>query len=195
MYADSRGSVYISGSRSNLPNYHSCITIKYDSSGSEQWNQIYSFEYGDCDPGYIVVDRDFNVIVTGGSTNSNYPGHFDILTVKYSQLIGIKRDSSFVPKMFRLYQNYPNPFNPVTRIKFDIGMIPLSRGVPEGRGVLTSLRVYDILGREIETLVNEQLKPGTYEVEWDASNFSSGIYFYRIKTGNFTETKRMILLK
>ncbi len=104
--------------------------------------------------------------------------------------IGIEPISSEIPQHFALYQNYPNPFNPVTKIRFSI---PLLRGVAEGRGVL--LKIYDILGKEIALLVNEELKPGTYEIEWDASNFSSGVYFYSLITENFTQTNKMVVLK
>ena len=111
--------------------------------------------------------------------------------------IGISKISSEVPKNFVLYQNYPNPFNPATKIRFSI---PLSRGVDaEGRqGVL--LIVYDVLGREITTLVNEKLSPGTYEVEFDPeksgqAGLSSGIYYYTLTAGDYIETKKMILIK
>jgi hypothetical protein len=103
--------------------------------------------------------------------------------------IGIKSMSTEIPDKFSLYQNYPNPFNPVTKIKFDI---PPSKGA---RGMITQLINYDILGREISTLVNEQLNPGTYEVEWDASNYPSGVYFYKLTTSNYTETRKMVLMK
>lgn len=95
--------------------------------------------------------------------------------------------SNEVPSVYSLYQNYPNPFNPNTKIKFDI---PAVETIHE-----LSLRIYDILGREVAVLVDEQLKPGSYEVEWDASNYPSGVYIYRLKTGSFSETKKMILLK
>ncbi len=104
--------------------------------------------------------------------------------------IGIEPINSEIPQYFALYQNYPNPFNPVTKIRFSI---PLLRGVAEGRGVL--LKIYDILGKEIALLVNEELRPGTYEIEWDASNFPSGVYFYSIITENFTQTNKMVVLK
>ncbi|HEY5123240.1 MAG TPA: T9SS type A sorting domain-containing protein [Ignavibacteria bacterium] len=95
-----------------------------------------------------------------------------------------------VPKRFALYQNFPNPFNPTTKIKFDIA--PFSRGAG---GVLTSLKVFDITGREIQTFVNEKLNPGTYEVTFDGSNYASGVYFYQLRTGDFVVTKKLILLK
>ncbi len=105
---------------------------------------------------------------------------------------GVKSTGGEIPEKFTLYQNYPNPFNPVTKIKFDI---PLSRGVSAGRGVLVHIIIYDVLGREIAALVNEKLDPGTYEVEWNASNYPSGVYFYRLIADNYTETKKMVLLK
>ncbi len=115
-----------------------------------------------------------------------------ILKTTNGGLSYIKSIDENVPKEFELFQNYPNPFNPTTKIKFNI---PLSRGVPEGRGVLTRLTIYDVLGREVATLVNKQLKPGSYEVEWNASNFSSGVYFYTLKTDNFNQTKKLVLIK
>lgn len=88
---------------------------------------------------------------------------------------------------FMLSQNYPNPFNPATKIKFVI---------PSGnRSVRSVLKIFDALGREIETLADQQLNPGTYEVNWDASNYPSGVYIYKFISGDFTDAKKMILLK
>jgi hypothetical protein len=106
-----------------------------------------------------------------------------------SELVGINGVSADVAEIFSLSQNYPNPFNPTTKIQFSI---PPSKGV-RGMGVI--LFIYDVLGREVSTLVNQHLKPGNYEVEWDGSNFPSGVYFYKLATGSFSETKKMILLK
>lgn len=88
-----------------------------------------------------------------------------------------------------LSQNYPNPFNPQTKIKFDV---PAN---VKGQTSNVKLVIYDLLGREVTTLVNEELKPGTYEADWDGSNFSSGVYFYKIISGDFVETKKMVLMK
>ena len=101
---------------------------------------------------------------------------------EYSNEIEVEID--FTPKEFVLYQNYPNPFNPVTVIKYDIV------GVQD-----VKLTAYDVIGREVANLVNEQKQPGSYQVNWDASNVSSGIYFYQIKTKDYVDTKKMILLK
>jgi len=110
-------------------------------------------------------------------------------------LTGVSNNGQNIPNKFSLSQNYPNPFNPATKIKFDIQNNPLSRGVGGARGVWTQLKVYNITGREIQTLVNEQLKPGTYEVTFDAGNLPSGIFFYKLQAGEFIQTKKMIILK
>jgi hypothetical protein len=92
---------------------------------------------------------------------------------------------------FGLKQNFPNPFNPTTKIKYSIPHVILS----EAKNLIVILKVYDVLGREAATLVNEEKQPGVYEVEFDASNLSSGAYFYRLQTGEFIETKKLILMK
>jgi len=115
--------------------------------------------------------------------------------------LGINKISSEVPKSFSLSQNYPNPFNPSTKIKFSIapplGLPSPSRvfDLPGGEAEGVRLTIYDAIGREIATLLNEKLNPGTYEVEWDASNFSSGVYFYKLEAGDYIETKKMVLMK
>lgn len=93
-------------------------------------------------------------------------------------------DESTTPERFVLSQNYPNPFNPGTTIRFDLP-----------RASHVTVTVYDVLGREVATLVNEGKEPGTYAVQWDASGVSSGMYFYRIKAGDIVQTKRMMLLR
>jgi len=109
--------------------------------------------------------------------------------------IGVNQISTEVPTKYSLSQNYPNPFNPTTKIKFDIAKFPSIGGVPEGRSGLVSVKVYDITGREIRTIVNERLQPGTYETTFDGSQLSSGVYFYKLATNGFTETKKMVLIK
>ncbi|MBK7379868.1 MAG: beta galactosidase jelly roll domain-containing protein [Ignavibacteriales bacterium] len=99
-----------------------------------------------------------------------------------------------VPEKFSLEQNYPNPFNPITVIRYTIPTTPLSFG--EGLGV--RLKVFDVLGSEVATLVNEPQQPGTYEVEFNvgqAISLSSGVYYYQLRAGDLIETKKMILLK
>ena len=91
---------------------------------------------------------------------------------------------------FALMQNFPNPFNPSTKINFTIPSVETTRRV-----VFTTLKVYDVLGREVATLVNEEKPAGNYEVEFNAEKLSSGIYFYELKAGSLILTKKMILLQ
>jgi hypothetical protein len=101
-----------------------------------------------------------------------------------SDIVDIQNTNSEIPIKYSLYQNYPNPFNPITNVKFSI--------INSGQ---VKLIVYDVQGREVQTLVNESLKPGTYEAAFDGSMLNSGVYFYKLVTGNFTETKKMVLIK
>ncbi len=98
--------------------------------------------------------------------------------------MGVNDDQSSIPGQFALNQNYPNPFNPSTVISFSV---PLTAQV--------TLKVYDVLGTEIATLINEEKSAGTYQVTLDGSSLSSGMYFYKLQSGNFAETKKMSLLK
>lgn len=91
---------------------------------------------------------------------------------------------------FRLFQNYPNPFNPSTSLEFSIPVFHSNSGK-----VFVTLKIYDILGEEIETLVSENLKPGKYKYLFDGNKLSSGVYFYKLSAGGFTETRKMLLLK
>ncbi|MBI5403940.1 MAG: T9SS type A sorting domain-containing protein [Ignavibacteriae bacterium] len=97
---------------------------------------------------------------------------------------GVNLISSDIPAEYKLYNNYPNPFNPNTIIKYQITNSKFS-----------TLKIFDILGREVKTLVKEFQKAGVYEVSFDADGLPSGIYFYRLQSGDFADVKRMILIK
>jgi hypothetical protein len=114
-------------------------------------------------------------LTVGGSSNTYW---FELGTISAVPI------QPSVPVTFQLFQNYPNPFNPTTTIQYSV---PGSQYV--------SLKIYDVLGREIALLVDEMKQPGTYIATWDASGLSSGVYFYRLQSGGFVETKRMILLR
>jgi len=101
-----------------------------------------------------------------------------------SDFVGINNISTEIPDSYSLSQNYPNPFNPTTKIKFAMPKSGVAKIV-----------VYDVMGREVQTLVNERLQAGTYETSFDGSALNSGVYFYKLITDGFTETKRMILIK
>lgn len=98
--------------------------------------------------------------------------------------VSVRSENNSIPDKFALHQNYPNPFNPKTIINFQLSMFSSVR-----------LIIYDVLGKEISMLVNEQLQPRTYEVEFDGTNYPSGVYFYKLTTNSLTQTKRMVLIK
>jgi len=101
-----------------------------------------------------------------------------------SPLTGIVPNNGNIPTVYSLSQNYPNPFNPVTKINF---------ALPKQGFV--SLKIYDVLGREVRTLVNEFKSAGQYSVDFNASDYSSGVYFYRLESNGFSDIKRMMLIK
>jgi hypothetical protein len=103
---------------------------------------------------------------------------------KQSTITDVKKEDETIPTVFKLEQNYPNPFNPSTVIKF---------GVPERSNVL--LKIYDILGEEVATLVNEEMDAGWYSIDFNASGYSTGVYIYRMQAGNYINTKKMLLMK
>jgi hypothetical protein len=98
--------------------------------------------------------------------------------------VSIEEPSSEIPTVFALYQNYPNPFNPSTTIRY---------AVPRSSQVV--VKIYDILGRQVAELVNDQRNAGEYSVIWDARNFASGIYYYRMTAGDFVSVKKLVLMK
>jgi len=108
---------------------------------------------------------------------------------KYSNTVEV---SFNLPVEFKLEQNYPNPFNPATKIRYSIPLVE-TQSSEAAQNVL--LKVYDVLGNEVATLVNEKKPAGVYETNFDASKLSSGIYLYKIQAGSFVQTRKMMLLK
>ncbi|MEP7145596.1 MAG: T9SS type A sorting domain-containing protein [bacterium] len=105
-------------------------------------------------------------------------------TARWTTTTGINQVSSVIPERYNLYNNYPNPFNPTTVIKFDVA-----------KNELVKLKVYNVLGEEIAVLVDQNLSPGSYSVGFDASSYPSGMYFYRLESHEYVDTKRMMLVK
>ncbi|MGA2667850.1 MAG: T9SS type A sorting domain-containing protein, partial [Ignavibacteria bacterium] len=161
------------------------------------WNGSYWASLGSGLDSSVYALTVYNNDIIAGGWFDTAGGIYAKRIARWNGNIGIRKLSEELPHEFLLSQNYPNPFNPSTKIKFDISPIPLSRGVDAegGRGVSVRLTIYDLLGREVTTLVNQPLQPGTYEVEWDGTNYPSGVYFYRLTAGNYSDTKKLVLLK
>jgi len=179
---DSSGNVYVTGLSKGSGTDYDYATIKYSSAGAQLWVERYNGPTGNVDePKSIVVDGSGFVYVSGRSRSTT---GFDIATIKYAQTIGIQNIGSEIPKGYSLSQNYPNPFNPKTNIGLriaDFGFV--------------SLKVYDITGKEVALLVNQELNAGVYNVDFDASNLSSGTYFYSMETSGFRDVKKMVVVK
>ncbi len=118
------------------------------------------------------------------ATNAGGTGPYSVIFRFNPFVDGIPKIQGIIPAKYELYSNYPNPFNPQTMIRFDIP-----------KGGFTTLKIYDVLGSEVQTLVNEYMQPGAYSVEFDGTNLASGIYFYKIESALFTSVKKMILVK
>jgi Secretion system C-terminal sorting domain/Beta-propeller repeat len=178
---DRSGNVYVTGYSTNFTTGSDYTTIKYSPDGIEKWTIKYtnSDAAGSSeDPFGLFVDTLFNVYVTGMSA-------LDYATVKYVQTpTSVGSSLIQTPNEFSLSQNYPNPFNPSTIIKFQIP-----------KAGLVTLKVYDILGKEIVALINENKMAGYYEISFNASQLASGIYIYQLKANDFISSKKMILMK
>ena len=187
---DEFGDVYVTGESKGTDGISHIATVRYNPNGTQQWVQRYNS--GQCS-GYVdeaglgvAVGPTGGILVTGWSTQiDNNCSFTDCTTLKYTQTgLGISSNGGNIPDKYSLEQNYPNPFNPATNINF---------AVPKSG--LVTLVVYDITGKEITTLVNENLPAGSYKVNFDASHLSSGVYLYRITSGDFTDVKKMVLVK
>jgi hypothetical protein len=187
---DDYGDVYVAGQSKGVDGITHMTTVRYNPNGTQQWVQRYNS--GQCS-GYvdeaatsIAIGPTGGVLVTGWIThidaNCSFP---DCCTIKYTQQgLGITPISGVIPDKFELEQNYPNPFNPSTMINFNIPKFSHVKVV-----------VYDMQGREVLKLADEDLKAGRYALNFDGSKLSSGIYFCKLETADFVNTIRMALVK
>jgi Secretion system C-terminal sorting domain len=204
---------FIDTARGVVTRNFSCFNVTTD--GGYNWTNVYEYAsvnsrigMGSVDIGWMTLGTDsiiktFNFFESYGKqtlpANTRHIFALDTLLaygVSLNQMFVVKTTngggnivsvnniSSEVPEKFELYQNYPNPFNPSTNIKYQII-----------KASLVILKVYDALGKEVITLVNEFQKPGTYKVSWDASGYSSGLYIYTLEADGFRDTKKTILIK
>jgi hypothetical protein len=161
------------------------VTAKYDSTGSLVWiTSITQTSIGIDAIGDLFL-KDNNIYTTGTSYKNSPATGREFLAVKYFQTtVGVLQQYPNIPDKYSLEQNYPNPFNPSTKIKFSIPFYGY-----------TTLKVFNISGQEIKALINEEISAGNFEAEFTAGEFPSGVYFYKLESGGFISTKKMILLK
>ena len=178
---------------------------------AEKWqalsNGISKSTAGPTDISHVIGGGPFNIspgdtidvgfVIGAGLTLEDLRTIVSNARAKYAEILvtDVEENKPTSPTEFSLAQNYPNPFNPTTKIKYSIPSTGTSSLSTSGGMKFIQLKVYDILGNEVATLVNEEKPAGEYEVEFNASKLPSGIYFYRLKAGNFIQTKKMILIK
>jgi len=177
---DSIGNVYLTGS--TYRDSHDFLTLKYSANGNLIFSKKYSIPGNNTAFG-IGLDRYNNIFIAGSKDLA--PFGSAVVAIKYSQFTGIETSIHSQRKDYQLYQNYPNPFNPSTIINYQLSMFNFA-----------SLKVYGVLGNEVALLVNEKKNAGSYQVEFEGSNFPSGIYFYSLyMNSSLIDTKRMLLIK
>jgi hypothetical protein len=184
------GGYIIGGMSTHGAGGYDMYVVRTNSTGDSLWSRIIGGS-GDDRAFSIVSPQAGSYLVTGWAWSYGQ-GLGDVYLVKLNESITGNIEINSVPKSSTLYQNYPNPFNPVTSIKF---------GMPSAG--LVTIDIYDLAGRVVERLINSNLSAGMHEIKWDASEYSSGVYFYRLITRDasaslstsFVDTKKMILLK
>ena len=182
---DNLNNIYVTGSTSDSVDQGNSYTVKYSDNGSLLWQQKFGAPHSNYNNAkFLFLDDSSNVYVAGDVADSTNGWNFFILKINQKMGSNVDNRNSGLPNAYSLSQNYPNPFNPTTTIKYS---------VPKSSFV--SLTVYDLLGREIASLVNEEKPPGVYTVNFNGSNFASGIYFYRFRAGSFIQTKKFVLIK
>jgi hypothetical protein len=183
---DESGNIYVTGNSSVIGFTDDYATVKYSPDGVPLWAFVYNGPDNNNDySSAIALDNNTGSVYITGRSYSTLGG-YDYTTIKYGDLVGLINISTNVPNSFSLYQNYPNPFNPQTKFKFDLP-----------RNSTAGLIVFDVQGKSVIQKNFGILQPGQYEYTFDAaqSGLSSGVYFYRITAGEFTGTKKMVLVK
>lgn len=177
---DQNGNVFVSGESNRDGFAFKFIVVKYSPTGVFEWEYVYD---EDVNSRALSLRPDNNGYVYAAGEAENSAGNLDLFAVKLSKATSIGDENS-LPDRFMLYQNYPNPFNPSTKIRWQSPV-----------GCHQTLKIYDTLGNEVATLVDEYKPAGSYEVEFDASGLTSGVYFFSINAENFNQVNKMTLIK
>ena len=184
MSIDKDNNIYIIETSDSNVFFYRIVIIKYNSLGQLQWHKVYyptlfSNSYGAC----VSTDTLGNIYASGIS-NYDQTGGDDIVLIKYSVMTGVSEINTSLPEKFELYQNYPNPFNSQTEIKFDL--------IKSGQ---YKIEVFNVLGKSVDIIFNGFKNAGSYNLNYNASNLSSGLYFYSLNSSDINIIKKFILVK
>lgn len=182
---DDDDNVYITGSSHDMITQGVCNTLKYNPDGELLWQYKYDAPHSIFEnPGFIFLDDSNNVFIVGDVADSTNGWNFFALKITQKLGTNIEQPKSFLLTEYSLKQNYPNPFNPSTRIEFS---------TPKSGFV--KLEIFDALGRNVAELINQYLSVGSYSVIFNAEMYSSGIYYYRLSTDEFSKINKAVLIK
>lgn len=184
---DNEGNLYLAGDYAEWDTtgkvWFDYYLVKCNSIGDTIWTFRYNYDNEDNVSG-IVLDGSGNIFVTGTTNRSPEVYEQNYLTIKVKNIVSSIADETLLPHNFILNHNYPNPFNPITIINYQLPI----------RGFV-NLKIFDLLGREIETLLSEEKLAGIYEVTWNAEKFTSGIYIARLTLGDYATSQKLLLIK
>jgi hypothetical protein len=185
LVTDKDNNIYITGGTYGTISGGNCYTVKYSQNGDLMWVQEWDAPNSEFETASgIFVDDSSNIFIAGDAADSANGYNIFLLKIKQVTSTGINENVNVLPLTYTLNQNYPNPFNPTTTIRYT---------VPSESFV--SIKIYDVLGNEIQTLVNEEKQAGSYEVEFNGSNLASGMYICEMKAGGYTNSCKMLALK
>lgn len=189
---DTDQNIFVVGKRTHFYTAKINKNLEVEAAFETIWQDPPNQHYSSSIPYDVTTSLTSEVFISGLVNiydSINFNSHSAMISLKYTQLPTNVKKSELNQNSFYLFQNYPNPFNPSTKIEYTI---------PSNKKRETSnvrLIIYDVLGKEVTTLVNKEQTAGSYEVEFNGNGLSSGIYFYRLRTGRFVETKKMVLLR
>jgi hypothetical protein len=182
---DNENNIYVTGSSNDMFSQGLCYTLKYNLVGELKWQLRFDAPHSIFENPHSIFIVDSNSAIIGGDfTDSTNGANFFVMKIKQKLGTSIQQSNDNLPTQYFLSQNFPNPFNPITKIEFSIP-----------KSGIVKIEIFDVLSRKVKELLNQDLSFGSYAVDFDASDLSSGIYYYRLSTKEFIQMKKAVLLK
>lgn len=184
-FIDNDNNIYVAGEANDMFSKGIIYALKYDADGSLLWQFSHHIKHSTYDhPQSVFLDDSNNVIIAGDYRDSTQSSNFFAMRIKQKLKTGVLNITDNLPERYSLSQNYPNPFNPTSKVEFSI---------PESG--IVKLELYDLVGRKVKELLNQELSSGNYSINIDGSDLASGIYYYRLIANEFVQIRKAVLLK